>query len=291
MTQNSGIFYAFLSAFFMGTIGVSTKLTIKNFYSFSIVLYVGIVATLMLFLYLLFKKKHTRIISEFKLRPIYYILVGILGMGIQQFTCITSYAFLPASEVVILVYTYPLLMLIFARLFFKEKISFKSIGFILIGFLGVYLLITKGSITNFTFNWGVILALLTSISWGLYSIIIKNKKLDVEIAMFLYLFFGTIFLLFLSPFFKIDFKFSVDVILGILYIAIIPVTLAFVFWNKALRVTKTTICSGIILLTPLISVILNILFLGENLVLIQLLGFLIILIALFANFYFQKKEN
>ncbi|MEI7718639.1 MAG: DMT family transporter [archaeon] len=288
-SQKRGILFAFIAVFLWATLGVGFKLAVSRLDSFVVTVYVGLFATLALLLNLVYRRKTEMLLNVFKKNWVFFILVGIIGLGIQQIVYLKAYQLLPASQVVVLFYLYPLLMVLLSSIFFREKTSLVSYLFILFGFTGVYIFISGGSLLNIQLSLGVIMTLLASLSWALFSVLIKHKKFDVDIGMFLFNLFGLLFLVALIPFFGFTFNLFTGEIICMIYLGIFPTALAFIIWNKALHLTKTHICSNIALLTPLVSLILIVIILKEKIILSQIVGLVVIIGSVFLNLRYGKK--
>jgi drug/metabolite transporter (DMT)-like permease len=74
------------------------------------------------------------------------------------------------------------------------------------------------------------------------------------------------------------------------YLAVFPTAIAFVMWSRALKSEKTSTCSGIALLTPLLSLVLIAIFLKESITLAQVIGFAVIIISVFLNLKFGESK-
>lgn len=288
---SKGMFYAFLAVFLWGTMGTTIKLIVARVDSFSVAVYTGFFATISLFIYLIITKKTKELTKELKKHYLFFIIAGIIGLGIQQIFYLKAFQLLPASQVVIVFYLYPLFMIIFAGLILKEKTSLTSIFSVLLGFFGVYVLASNGTFIKLDINTGLIFTLLASLSWGLFSVLIKLRKVNAEISMFLFNLFGLAFLIALVPLFGFNCFITLTETLGILYLALIPTALAFVLWNKALHLTGTSICSNISLLTPLFSLVIISLVLKEKINFNQIIGLIIILGSVFLNINFGNKQK
>ena len=288
MNNKKGIVYAIIAVFLWATLGVGFKLAVSRLDSFVVAIYVGFFSTIALLVNLVIQKKIGLLFKSFYKNYIFFIVVGIIGLGIQQILYLKGYQLLPASQVVILFYLYPLFMVLLSGIFFKERTSIKSYLFILIGFIGVYFLISKGTLLSINLSTGIIVTLLASLSWALFSVLIKHKKFDIDIGMFLFNLFGLVFLVLMIPFFSFTFNILTNEIIGMIYLGIFPTAIAFISWNKSLNLTKTHICSNIALLTPLISLILIVIILKEEIHISQLIGLVMILVSVFLNLRYDK---
>jgi len=286
-----GIFYAFLAVFLWGTMGTTIKLIVTRVDSFSVAVYTGLFATIALFIALILTKKTKELIRELKEHYLFFIIVGVIGLGIQQIFYLKAFQLLPASQVVIVFYLYPLFMIIFSSLILKEKTSLVSMFFVLLGFFGVYILASNGTFIKLDINTGLIFTLLASLSWGLFSVLIKLRQINAEISMFVFNLSGLVFLIALVPLFGFNCSITLTETLGILYLALIPTALAFVLWNKALYLTRTSICANISLLTPLFSLVIITLVLKEKINFNQIAGLIMILGSVFLNINFGNKRK
>ncbi len=287
--NKKGILFAFFAVFLWATLGVGFKIAVSRLDSFSVAIYVGFVATIALLVNIIIKRKMKYLLNVFIKNWVFFILAGIIGLGIQQILYIKSYQLLPASQVVVIYYLYPLLMILISSMFFKEKTSFVSYLFILLGLMGVYILISGGKLLNISLSMGIFVALLASLSWALFSVLIKYRKFDIDIGMFLFNLFGLLFLILLAPVFGLTFELSNTEIMGMIYLGLFPTAIAFIIWNKALHLTKTHICSNIALLTPVISLILISLILKERVVISQLIGLFLIICSVLLNLKYGNK--
>jgi drug/metabolite transporter (DMT)-like permease len=288
---SKGMFYAFLAVFLWGTMGTTIKLIVTKVDSFTVAVYTGLFATIALFLYLIMTKKTKELIKELKKHYLFFVIVGIIGLGVQQIFYLKAFQLLPASQVVIVFYLYPLFMIILSGLILKEKTSLTSMFFVLLGFFGVHILVSNGTFIKLYINNGLIFTLFASLSWGLFSVLIKLRKVNAEISMFLFNLFGLIFLIALVPLFGFNCYITLSETLGIIYLALIPTALAFVLWNKALYLTRISICSNISLLTPLFSLVIISLVLKEKINFNQIIGLVIILVSVFLNINFGNKQE
>src|SRR3989338_5484160 len=189
-----GMGYTLFAVLLWSTLGVGFKLVVSDVDSFTVTFGVGLVATVFLFFNLVVKRKVSHTFTMFNMHKGYVIIVGIIGLGIHPLLYLNGYAMLPASTTVAIFYTYPLFMILFSALFTKDHISKGSFFSLAVGFVGVLLIVTNGSLMGFTFSMGTIVTVLASMSWALFSFLISSKKLDSDSSMFLFNLFGFIFL-------------------------------------------------------------------------------------------------
>lgn len=208
----------------------------------------------------------------------------------------------------ILNYTWPLFTGLFSILLFKvQKFDKASILVLILGFIGIVILGTGGSINNLVFlesKKGLILGLLAGVSYGLFSAYSSTLKDSNESALLLLFgtFLGAIGLTALSfsrygwDMFSIS---RLDLLVGLIDGLILD-ALGYIVWTKALSISKKknidiTSSRSLINFLPLISIILiGIFFNDEREVILQpyyLISFILILIAcLIPNLKKKRKK-
>src|ERR1051326_1068789 len=145
MNSKRGSLCALMAVMLSATMGVGYKLSVSHLDSMVVAVYIGIFATIALLANLCWRGKLADIMLEFRRQPVFFILSGILGLGIAQIFYMQAYQQMPAARVVFLFYSYPLLMAAFSWLVFKERIGWQSALLLLLGFFGLGLLLLSNS--------------------------------------------------------------------------------------------------------------------------------------------------
>lgn len=136
----------------------------------------------------------------------------------------------------------PIIAIMFARIFLKEKIGWLKLAGMIICCIGVLFLLLKGNFQNLLslhFSTGDLWSLAAACSFAVYNTMVKKKPAGITSVNFLFVIFclGT---LILFPFYIWEFnhypkvKFSNDVIFSILYIGIGASVICFLIWNIAI---------------------------------------------------------
>jgi len=285
MTESSkGTIYALLAVAMFATLGTGFKVAVNHLDSYSVVVWMGIFATLALFLYLAAEGQLHRVVAELRLRPFFFPLAGSIGLGVQQILCLRTYELIPASQAVILHYTYPLMMLVLVRLFFREKSGWRAVMCVLLGFAGVCVLVVSGgSLGDVRFSAGVAVALGTAFSFALFCVLIKHARFSITAGMLLFNLFGLIFLLCLLPYYPMQWAPGAGVLALLAYLGVFPTAVAFILWNRALRMIPTGRSSNCALLVPILSLICIAIVLKERIETMQAVGMAIVLLSVFLN--------
>ena len=292
---------ACLSIFFWGITFVCTKYLLKDFSSLEILFFRFIAAYIGLWII------HPKF-EKIEMRDnILFALAGLSGVVLYQLFENIAIHFTNASNVSVIVSICPLFTAIISQIFFKEKhlSAFFIIGFV-ISIIGVSLVCFNGS-TELKFNpKGDLLALLSGICWGFYSMIISilNKKNYDPICSTRRIFFFSVLIMIpltiFGHFVNTDsFRFSIDAALNaarfknpwnwanILFLGIVASGICFAAWSKACQIVGTVRVSCGLYLIPVVTIIFAFFALGEKISVMGAIGALITIIGLFIS----EKKN
>ena len=142
---------------------------------------------------------------------------------------------------VLLISTIPILIIVISSIFKTEKINILQILGVLVSLSGVIIIITKmqlQKLLHFQLNKGDLWILVAMLSWSIYSIIIKEKKINLKPFVLLQtlITFGVIML---TPFYLLEISsgkhipLNIPVFLTIAYVVLFAGIGAYIFWNKA----------------------------------------------------------
>ena len=288
--KNKAYIYVLLSIILWGSTAAVAKLLLTDLNNIQISFFVSIIAFLTLFFITLFQKK-LNFIKKYKFKDyLYFALMGFIGIFLYYIFFYGSLMFSSAQEAFIVNYTWPIWIVIFSIFLKYEKFSLKKIIAIILGFIGVYLVITHG---NFNINYinnfiGIILALLGGVCYGLFSVITKRKNYERTTSMLFFYFFTSIYFGIIMIFFKIP-SISLEQIIGLLWLGIFPSGLAFLFWQLALKYGDTAKMSNLIFLTPFVSLIYIFFLLKEKILISSVIGLILIIVGIIIQSYNPKK--
>ncbi|MBR9706396.1 EamA family transporter [Candidatus Pacearchaeota archaeon] len=222
-------------------------------------------------------KKHFKKTSWTKL-----ILIGIIGGSFAFWLFFEGLKLTTAGRAAFIHKTLPIYAVIFAFVFLKEKISKKYLIALTIMLLG--LLLIELSKLSLNVRIGDLLVLSATILWAIENTLAKKvmtKKESNWIVTFSRMFFGSLILfaiIFLVG--KTNILLSLN-IQQISYIAI-SATLLLLYvltWYWGLKYINLSKASTILLLSPVISLILGMIWLSETVLIPQLIGSILILIG------------
>jgi drug/metabolite transporter (DMT)-like permease len=204
--------------------------------------------------------------------------LGFLGTYLYYVLLYAALALTSASEGFILAYTWPMLVIIFAFLLLKERLTVKKLCSLFISFLGIVVIVTHGNIftLSFTSLQGDILALGGAGVFALFSVLGKKYHYDQIVSVFIYFTTALVFItptLFLFSSLKIP---SFHVWLWLLLNGFLVNGISYVFWFKALEYGDTSVTSNALYLTPFLSLVYIAVFLGEKILISSIVGLVII---------------
>lgn len=215
------------------------------------------------------------------------LILGLLNPGLYYWILFQAYDLLPAQDAMAINYTWGLTLPLIASLFSKIVPTRSEIGLALLSYLGILIIVTDGDLSAFEFTapLGVLLALLSTVIWGLSWVLnsrfVDTHQLNPEVTLFLNFTAATPVLWLLTTLSGGAIALTWASILSGLYVGLFEMGIAFVLWMNALRLTNNPIrVSSLIFLAPPLSLVLITTVLGEPISQSTLLGLVVILLGL-----------
>jgi drug/metabolite transporter (DMT)-like permease len=190
----------------------------------------------------------------------------------------------------------PIFAVAIGVIFFKESINVTRILGMIVCFIGVLLLLSKGSLQvllHFHFSSGDLWSMMGSLLFAVYNNLTKRKPAGISNINFLFVGFG------LGVFMLIPFligehfistqpiHFTTNVIAALAYLSIGCSVIAYLFWNKSILLIgapRTVLFGNLI---PIISTIEAVVLLHEHFLQIHLISGVVVLIGLVIANYKQ----
>ncbi|MBP7679012.1 MAG: DMT family transporter [Bacteroidales bacterium] len=273
--QNKAYLYAGTAVFMWSTVGTAFKLTLSSLHPVIMLLYASLVSIIVLLTILFIQGKASLLLRFSRKDLLRSALNALLNPLLFYVVLFFSYDMLLTQEAMVINFTWPLPLTLLSILILKQNISLKSVLAILISFLGIVVIATKGDIFALHFEnpAGVLLALSSTIIWSFFWIVNIRDKRDEVIKLFLNFSFGSIYVLLVAVFFKLPFTLSFNALLGIGYIGIFEMGVAYVLWLKGLQLSETTAkVSNLLFIAPFFSLIFINIFVGERILWSTLAG-------------------
>ena len=264
-----------------GSFAAVSKLILNDLDSFQLQSYMFGSATIVMTI-ILVAKGNMRKLRDISIKEYIRLFLYAIPAFTYYFFYILALKLIPAVEASMLHYIFPVMIVVFSIPINGEKLDAMKVSSILLGLLGMIIIITKGDISNIKMSniFGDFLALGAAISWGIFSNFGKKNKIDIHISN--YIFMITNFLL--STISVIIFSgFTLPTptgFVGVVWLGITNIVVCYYLWFKALKLTSTTLIASITFVTPFITLLFIVFFLGEKIYLIQILGLLVIFLGI-----------
>lgn len=244
-----------------------------------------LIASFTLFIFLKIKKYSFKIESK---DVLFIILIAIVDVYLPQILISLGERNIASGITSVILSSSPIFTFLLAHLLLKdEKITLYKLFFVILGFLGVFIIFYKELTNSNEFVLiSFIFILLASITYGLGVILLK--KLSTKIDTYLSCFYLVLFAFFISIPFVVFSKgvtnsnFRISSILSLIFVGIVLQAFAYTFFLNAIRRFGASKTSYVGYLVPIFSIIYGSIFLKE-IISINLFigGFLILLSAYF----------
>lgn len=137
----------------------------------------------------------------------------------------------------------PIMSVLFARIFLKEKVGWLKFAGMILCIIGVLFLLSKGNFRNLVhlkFSEGDLWVLLAAFCFAIYNTMVKKKPAGISPVNFLFVIFsfGTLMVL---PFFIWEIsqsqpvQWNSNLVLSIFYLGLGASVICFLIWNMAIR--------------------------------------------------------
>ena len=229
----------------------------------------------------------------------FIIIQGLLGVtGFNSLIYLALQSTTAVNAVLINSCT-PILIALCSLLLLKEPLGPRQWAGILVSLSGVALIIVGGnlgSLVELKFNRGDLLVLCAGLTWAFYSVNLKRFPQDLHPFSY-QLGIMIVGLLGILPFYLVELGMGFGMALNgpnlttIVYVAIFPSVLAFIFWNRAVRDIGANRAGVFIHLMPVFSSIMAITFLDESIELFHLQGIGLVFTGIFLATYRGAKER
>ena len=198
----------------------------------------------------------------------YFLFIGAVGYFVSVGAQIVGTKYAGASVASLINATNPIFITFFAVLILKERLTRSKLIAMIATIIGAYVILggaqTVGSV------WGIAFSMTSVILWSLTSVSVRRitrgydpivlTTYAILIAVICALPFAGLEL-YLVPHGEI---FSLRNILCFLYLGVICTALPNILWNKSLALVEASTCSLFYPLQPLVSVLLGVTLLGEQ---------------------------
>lgn len=286
--QKQAYTYAIIAVLLWSTVASAFKISLRYLDFLQLLFCASIISIIILSIVLLIQNKLILFKGYSPKDYLHSALLGSLNPFLYYVVLFKAYSLLPAQEAQPLNYTWPIMLVLLSIPLLKQKIKLNNILAIIIGFIGVIIIGTRGDLTTLRLSnpLGVFLAVGSSVIWALFWIYNVKDTRDEVAKLFLNFVFGFIFVsIALFSFSKITIP-QVNGLLGVTYVGLFEMGVTFVLWLKALKLTETTAKVGsLIFLAPFMSLIPIRYILGEKILSSTIIGLICIVTGIIIQQY------
>ena len=290
--QSKAYLFAGIAIFFWSTVASVFKLTLEHLEPIQLVLYSTLFSICVLFILVLYQGKLNLIKSFSRDDLKKCALLGFLNPCLYYIILFKAYDVLPAQEAMVINFSWPVMLVILSIPILKQTIDVKSFLSIIVCYLGVVVIATKGDIFSMQFvnPFGVFLMLISTVIWSLFWLFNTKNSNDSLVSLFLIFLFSfpliLVFVLFTNSFVVPSFK----GLIGSIYIGFFEMGISLVLWQSALKISTTVSrVASLVFITPFMSLVVLYFVLGEKILVSTFFGLILICTGLILQKYFTNK--
>lgn len=224
---------------------------------------------------------------------------GFLCLFLTNFSVLIALQYIDTGIQRIITYSAPLFSILYYAIFYKKKPLATDILSVILIISGLYLVVGGIDISlNSNVLKGLFFSFIASISIGSYSTISEEEKTSLSSNMYWFyaflggLFFSSIQILIKQDFTNFVYLLNTKVIFLIALSSILCFALPYVTFLKSINLIGAVKTGIIVSLTPVMSIILGIIFLDERLTILQFFGsFFIVCSSVIVSLPSKKQEE
>ena len=292
-TQNKAYLFAGIAIFFWSTVATAFKLALEHLEPIQLVFYSTLFSVIVLFFIALIQGKIGLIKSFSKRALMQCAFLGLLNPCLYYIILFKGYDILPAQEAMVINFSWPIMIVILSIPILKQKIDIKSFLSIIVCYVGVVVIASKGDVFSMQFEslLGVGYILMTTVIWSLFWLFNSKNSNDSVVSLFLIFLFSLPYILiivYLSDSFVIP---SLKGVIGSAYIGLFEMGVTVVLWQLALK-TSTTVSrvASLVFITPFLSLLILHFVLKEDILASTIFGVMLICLGLILQKYFTRKS-
>jgi len=292
--QNQAYWFAAIAIFFWSTVASAFKLSLSYLAPIQLVFYATLFSIVALFVIILLQRKLSLLLQYPKAAMARLVPLSLLNPCLYYIILFEAYDLLSAQEAMAINYSWVVMMVLLAVPILKQKMRFKAFLGVVVSYVGVLIIATKGNLFALEFSnaLGVILALSTTVIWALFWLFNTKKSNDIVVNLFLIFLFSLPFVVlavFLGSAFELP---SINGLLGAAYIGLFEMGITFALWQSALSLSTTVArVTGLAFITPFLSLVVLYFVLGEEILLSTVIGITLIIGGLLLQKYFTRHSE
>lgn len=225
---------------------------------------------------------------------LYFAILGMLGMGMVQFTYFYAISKIPVASAILLEYLAPSFIAIYSITVLREKPGLLTVLALVGATFGCYLVVGAYNLNLLSINKnGIAAGIGSAISFAWYSIYGEKgmRRYHPWTVLFYALFFACLLWNMLYPPLKaFERQFSLTEWTLILYIAIFGTVIPFGLYFEGINLIKASRASITATLEPMVAGVISWMFLGESLEGAQIIGGVLVILSV-VMLQIKKEED
>jgi len=292
--QNKAYFFAGIAIFFWSTVATAFKLALEHLEPIQLVFYSTLFSVIVLFFIALIQGKIGLIKSFSKRALMQCAFLGLLNPCLYYIILFKGYDILPAQEAMVINFSWPIMIVILSIPILKQKIDIKSFLSIIVCYVGVVVIATKGDVFSMQFenSLGVVYILITTVIWSLFWLFNTKNSNDSVVSLFLIFLFSLPYILIITYFSDSFVVPSLKGVIGSAYIGLFEMGVSVVLWQSALKISTTVSrVASLVFITPFLSLLILHFVLKEDILASTIFGVILICSGLILQKYFTRKSE
>ena len=292
--QNKAYLFAGIVIFFWSTVATAFKLALDHLEPIQLVFYSTLFSVIVLFFIALIQGKIGLIRSFSKRALMQCAFLGLLNPCLYYIILFKGYDILPAQEAMVINFSWPIMIVILSIPILKQKIDIKSFLSIIVCYVGVVVIATKGDAFSMQFenSLGVVFILITTVIWSLFWLFNTKNSNDSVVSLFLIFLFSLPYILIITYFSDSFVIPSLKGVIGSAYIGLFEMGISVVLWQSALKISTTVSrVASLVFITPFLSLLILHFVLKEDILVSTIFGVIIICLGLILQKYFSRKSD
>ncbi len=217
------------------------------------------------------------------------LLLSVLGISCFNTLIYTGLQTTTATNTTLMHSMIPVVILIICRLFLHHAVSVRQWIGVSLSMAGVLVLLSKAdldALLALQFNRGDLWVFVAVIDWALYSVLLRYKPIELSGVAFLgvTILIGAL-MLWVPALLELSQgrvpEFTLQTGGTVIYMAIFPSILAYLFWNRGVAELGAPVAGLFIHLMPFFGLLMSVLFLGEQVQAFHFVGITLIFAGIF----------
>ena len=257
--------YAAVSILVWSTLAAFTKKLLGTMPNFQ-VLFICAALAFLFMLVINVATGNIKKLRDYRVRDyLYMALLGFIGLFLYKALYNVGLANLTSQQACVINYLWPIMTVIFSCIILRERLTLAKAFAMVCSFVGIAILTGGiGGDLGGEVIFGIVGCFIAAACYGLFSVLNKKSGYDLKISMMLFWLVTAVISLPLGLIFETWVSVEGTSWLGFLWLGIMGDGLAYLTWAMALRGLKNTATvANLAYLTPFLSVIVSMVFLGE----------------------------